>query len=117
MEICSADPHANFPQLTARLLRANAYLSAGRKAGAADDLAHACRLVSRDSPRDVQSVLFTLDGLVEAYADAGQYADAVKWVEKSVELAPNEAAKQTYLSRLKDYKAKLTDSQPKRSSP
>ena len=47
-----------------------------------------------------------------AYADAGQYADAVKWAENSVEVAPEKPArpddliKDSFRQRIKSYKGK-----------
>jgi serine/threonine protein kinase/tetratricopeptide (TPR) repeat protein len=105
VRICTSDASA-YPQWNARLLRAGAYLSAGRKAQAADDLTHVMRLVPRDDDKSVQSVLEGIDGLIEAYVAAGQFTDAVKWAENSVELAPDAATKDKYQRRLKELKAK-----------
>ena len=64
------------------------------------------RLVPRDDDKSVQSVLEGIDGLIEAYVAAGQFTDAVKWAENSVELAPDAATKDKYQRRLKELKAK-----------
>jgi serine/threonine protein kinase len=117
IRICASDPGANFPQLTVRLLRANAYLSLGKKAEAADDLTHVLPLLHREDRQSIQSVLDALDALAVAYADAGQYADAVKWAKKSVELAPDEPTKNTCRDRLKAFEAKESASRSKRSAP
>jgi serine/threonine protein kinase/Flp pilus assembly protein TadD len=105
VRICTSDASA-YPQWNARLLRAGAYLLAKRKAQAADDLTHVMRLVPRNDAKSVQSVLDAIDDLIKEYADAGQFADAVKWAENSVELAPDTATKDGYQQRLKELKAK-----------
>jgi tetratricopeptide (TPR) repeat protein len=116
VKVCTSDPHANFPQLTARLLRANVYLSTGKKAAAADDLTKALPLL-RDDPQSAPSVVDAIDALAKAYAKAGQYDDAVKWAENSVELAPDEKSKEACRQSLKDYKDKQLAARSKRVSP
>ena len=105
IRICTSDASA-YPQWHARLERADAYLELAKKAEAADDLIHAGRLVPRDNPQNLQSIVDSMDALASAYADAGQYADALKWAEKSIELAPDEATKETYRQQVKELKAK-----------
>ncbi len=117
IRISASDPHANFPQWNARLLRAIAYLSASKKAQAADDLQHVLTLLPREDAKSVQSVLEATADLIKAYADAGEYADAVKWAEIAVDLAPDAATKENYRQRVKDYKAKESAAQPRRSPP
>jgi serine/threonine protein kinase/Tfp pilus assembly protein PilF len=103
--ICTSDASA-YSQLNARLLRAGAYLSAGKKNEAADDLTHAVRLLSRDDAEDVKSVLESIDGLIEAYTAAGQNDKAMSWAEKAVELARDDATKDAFRKRIKELKAK-----------
>jgi lipopolysaccharide biosynthesis regulator YciM len=103
--------------LNARLLRAGAYLSAGKKNEAADDLTHAVRLLSRDDAEDVKSVLESIDGLIEAYAAAGQNDKAINWAEKAVELARDDATKDAFRKRIKELKAKEPAARPKKSDP
>lgn len=105
--ICSSDPQANFPLLNVRVFRANANILLGNKAAAADDLIRAMPLL-RDDPQSARSVFDAAAVLARAYAKAGQYADAVKWAEKSGNLAPDVNSKAECDRMLKDYKAKLT---------
>ena len=74
-------------------------------------------LISRDDRPSVQSALDALDALSSAYADAGQYSDAVKWAKKSVELAPDPSTKDTFLQRLRAYEAAESHSRAKHSPP
>ena len=105
VRISTSDASA-YPQWNARLLRANAYLATGEKAEAADDLTHVIRLLPRDDAKNVQSVLEAIDGLIEAYADAALYPDAVKWAENAGELAPDAATKKAYRLRVEELKAR-----------
>ncbi len=45
-----------------------------------------------------------LDTLAAAYAEAGQFAEAVRWAEKAVELAPDEEAAKAYAAALELYR-------------
>ncbi len=117
VKICSGDPRANYPLLSVLLLRANTYLSLEKNTEAAGDMALALPLISRDDRPSVQSALDALDALSSAYADAGQYSDAVKWAKKSVELAPDPSTKDTFLQRLRAYEAAESHSRAKHSPP
>ena len=105
VNICASDSHANFSLLIARVYRANANIALDNKAEAADDLTRAIPLL-HDDPQSAQSVCEATAALAKAYAKAGQYPDAVKWAEKSAELATDEESKQECSRLLKEYKAK-----------
>jgi tetratricopeptide (TPR) repeat protein len=110
------NPKANFPLLNARILRANAYLATDKKAEAANDLTCAGELASSATPKDIESLLATMKALMEAYAEAGQFDEAVKWAENSVTLAPDEKSKEPFRKSLKEHQTKQA-ARSKRKSP
>ena len=116
VEICTRDASA-YPQWHARLLLAEAYLSTGKKAAAAYDLKNVMELVPRDKATNVKSVLEAIDGLIEAYADAKQYPEAIKWAEEAANFAPDSATKESYRTRVTDLKNKESAAGQKKPLP
>ena len=91
-----------YPQSNARLLRASADLAAGKKAKRPTISHMSCDCFREMTPRISKAYLEAIDGLVEAYADAGEFADAAKWAENSIDLAPDAATKEKYRQRLRN---------------
>lgn len=65
---------------------------------AVEHAARACELTSWEEPE-------YLDTLAAAYAEAGEFNEAVQWAEKAVELAPDDEARDRYRKGLELYRA------------
>ncbi len=110
VQICRDDPRANFREFSARLLRASAYLELGEIDDAAADLERVFHLAQSDQDRASSHDLFY--ALSVKLAEAKRYADAVGWIKKAIDFAPDEATRNTYREQLKTYSATGSANRP-----
>ncbi|MEI8374587.1 MAG: tetratricopeptide repeat protein [Planctomycetota bacterium] len=115
VQICRTDPKANFREFSACHLRAYAYLKLGKIDDAAADLERVFDLAQSDQDRASSHDLFY--ALSVKLAEAKRYADAVRWIKKAIELAPDEVIRNTYRERLKTYSAEPTPVPPPHPNP
>src|SRR5208337_1165574 len=88
IQICRDDSQANFREFSARHLRAYAYLKLGKIGDAAVDLERVFDLAQSDQDRASSHDLFYT--LSVKLAEAKRYADALGWIKKAIDFAPDE---------------------------
>jgi serine/threonine protein kinase/tetratricopeptide (TPR) repeat protein len=100
--LCNSDADANYPVVNAYILRASAHLSAGHLDLADNDLGEALRV---GTPEDRSSIHNLLETLASAYADEHKMPQAIEWMKKAVDAAPDETVKKKYQTELEKYKS------------
>ena len=103
LQICQDDPKANLREFIARISRATAYLKLGKNDEAAADLERVFELAQSNQDRALSHELFDVLGV--NFAEAKRSADAVRWIKRAIDFAPDEATRNTYREHLKTYSA------------
>jgi tetratricopeptide (TPR) repeat protein len=103
VDICRSDPNAGPGEFAARHFRALAYLKLGKTDEATADLEQVFHLAQSDQDRARSHDLFY--ALSVKLADAKRNADAVLWIKRAIDFAPDEETRNTYREYLKTYSA------------